>query len=183
MKEILPVLAWCASLLLLTVPASAQVGVCPMCGGMMRGAFGWNGAIPSKLPKPRSKEWLNRLSEVLAREEHSRSQYEADRKKYEAQAPYSMIIPQEQDHIRWLRGLYRAYGITPRPAALPLEATNSLQGALRVGQRIESSLIERYRVLLRGAEDSTTKKVLDTNQFQSRMHERMFTHFLEGGMP
>lgn len=149
----------------------------PMGGGMMHR----EPTIPSSLPRP-SDQWLTQLTEVLAIEEHSQRQYEADSAKYSAPMPYRMVLNQEADHIRWIRALYAAYGVTPSPASLPLRPTSSLNEALEIGRSIESDLVVRYEQLHGSSNDPASRDVLGMIGQQTHHHLMMFLHALRGGM-
>ena len=62
--------------------------------GMMGG---WDGVdIPSKLPAPKSTEWVQKLREILTLEKQSLTQYQADQEKFNAYMPYMMVIPRKR---------------------------------------------------------------------------------------
>jgi len=85
-----------------------------MCGRPWWDGQGWDfGPIPQKLPKPKSEEWITRLQEILALEKLSKVQYERDSSKYHTPMPYMMVIPQEDNHIRWISQLFSGYGVPP----------------------------------------------------------------------
>ncbi len=157
--------------------------MCPMCGGTGRIPGQWNGQIPSKLPRPKSTEWTGKLKEILAIEELSQAQYTADEAKYGVPMPYMMIIPQEQNHIAWISGLFKAYGLTSTVKTPPVRKSKTLTQAYTIGRDLEAGSIPRYVWLIQHTNDKTTKQVLDTTLLQTRMHRVMFEHVLEmGGM-
>lgn len=157
--------------------------MCPMCGGTGRIPSQWNGRIPAKLPRPKSTEWTGKLKEILAIEKLSQAQYTADESKYGVPMPYMMIIPQEQNHIAWINGLFKSYGLAPDVKTPAVKKSKTLKQAYTIGRDLEAASIPRYVWLIQHTDDKTTKQVLDTVLFQTRMHHMMFTHVLEmGGM-
>lgn len=94
-----------------------------------------------------------------------------------------MILPQEERHIEWISGLFKAYGLPSDGKVLPVKRSASVEQAYEIGRGLEADLILRYVWLIRNAPDDTTKRVLDTILLQSRIHYAMFSHALEmGGM-
>lgn len=159
---------------------------CPMCGGPWQNPRNWDGRIPGRLPQPKNREWEKRLQATLTLEKLSLAQYSADEGKFRVRMPYMMIIPQERNHIDWIGRLFSAYGVAPDGEVPPVEKSESVRGAYRIGRNLEADLIPRYTWLIQNAGDDTTKRVLDTILFQTRMHYMMFTHVLEMrdmGMP
>ncbi|MBD3347554.1 MAG: hypothetical protein GF401_21065 [Chitinivibrionales bacterium] len=73
-------------------------GHCPMCGRKWDGNNYYAPDIPDSLPVPGNKKWLQRLDGVLAKERLSAAQYRKDVEKYRQHMPYSMVIPQEDNH-------------------------------------------------------------------------------------
>lgn len=154
---------------------------CPMCGGPWHNPMNWDGRVPSTLPRPQNREWVNRLREILTREKLSLAQYSKDEDKFNIRMPYMMIIPQERDHIEWIEDLFKAYGLSTDGKVPSLRKSGSIREAYRIGMNLEAELIPRYKWLIKNAEDDTTKKVLDTILFQTRMHFTMFAHVWEMG--
>ncbi|MCE5322391.1 hypothetical protein LLG46_03630 [bacterium] len=178
------------AIVLLCTSTSAQMGggmmggggmMCPMCGGTGRIPNGWNGQIPDKLPYPKSAEWIARLKAIFALEKLSQAQYTADEDKYHVRMPYMMIIPQEQNHITWIGGLFKAYGIAPGVETPPVKKSESVRQAYEIGRDIEAQSIPKYVWLIKNTDNKTTRQVLDTVLMQTRMHHMMFTHVLEMG--
>ena len=132
--------------------------------------------IPEKLPAPKSREWIDQLQEVYVSEVYSQVQYEADFRKYRTHRPYHMIIPQEQNHIDWIRRMLTAYGLTPSEKRLPVVETNTLEEAYALGKKLEADLVPRYERLIQNAEDSTARQTLDVILLETRHHYVMFDH-------
>jgi rubrerythrin len=171
-----------------SIPNDPKLGVtrCPMCGGPWQNPMNWDGRIPDKLPRPQNREWENRLKVILTREKLSLAQYSEDEAKFNVRMPYMMIIPQERDHIEWIEALFKAYGVSSDGKVPSVKKSESVRNAYQIGMNLEAELIQRYTWLIKNAEDDTTKKVLDTILFQTRMHYTMFAHVLEMqhmGMP
>lgn len=159
---------------------------CPMCGGPWRNPNGWTGAIPQSLPQPTDQEWITRLRGILVSEKFSFAQYTADEDKYRVRMPYMMIIPQEQNHVTWINGLFSAYKLSADGTVPPVKKSASITEAYQIAQALEADLIPRYEWLIGHTNDPTTRQVLDTILLQSRMHYTMFTHALQMrgmGMP
>jgi uncharacterized membrane protein len=144
--------------------------------GMMWGG-GWID-IPSKLPSPKSAEWVQRLRDILVIEKESLAQYESDADKYDAYMPYGMVIPQEENHIDWLEQLFGAYGLPPDGKLPQIIQTKSLTQAFELAVKLEAELLPKYEWLVKNAEDQDTAGVLDTILLQSRWHWAMFQHAL-----
>lgn len=135
-------------------------GRCPMCGQP------WAGQvveldIPDKLPEPR-KEWADRLRQTLALEILSEAQYKADSTKYQAGMPYMMVIPQEENHIKWERELFSAYGLSPDAETPQIRQSGSLTEAYQIARRLEADLVPHYEWLIANAGDETSVRVIDT---------------------
>ena len=146
-----------------------------MCGQGWDGTGQGFGDVPQKLPKPKSEQWIRRLEKVLALEKHSRIQYELDSEKYHIPMPYGMIIPQEDNHIRWVSELFDAYGLTPNAKAPSAQKSDTPYQAFEI--------VPHYEWLLSRVEDRISGDVLNTALVQTRMHYMMFTHALRmGGM-
>jgi hypothetical protein len=149
-------------------------------GMMMRSA---DIRVPKSLPKPQDKEWVADLERVLSLEELSQRQYEADSAKYNLRMPYARVIPDERNHIRWIRDLFSAYDIAPSAKKLSLEQTGHAEEAYRVAMKLEEDLIPKYESLIQRAEDEDTAQILDAILLETRMHYTMFSHGLRmGGM-
>lgn len=158
----------------------------PMGPGMMRG-YGSMGAsqvsIPDKLPKPQNQEWVDKLRQILVLERLSQAQYESDRAKYQVNMPYTMILPQEGDHIGWITRLFAAYVLPSDGKTPPTKQSDTLAQAYEIGRQLEEGLIPQYEWLIRNAPDNTASQVLDTILLETRMHYTMFDHALRmGGM-
>jgi hypothetical protein len=106
---------------------------------MGRGMMGYEQdvSIPDKLPKPKSEEWLDKLIKILAQEHLSQAQYDADRKKYQVNMPYMMVIPQEGDHIEWIKKLFSAYGLKHDVKKLSIKETKTLTQAYEDARELE----------------------------------------------
>jgi hypothetical protein len=156
-----------------------------MGSGMM--GQGWSDkelAIPGKLPTPADQKWVGELEAILSSEQLSRGQYQFDEARYGVSMPYAMIIPQEDNHIRWLTKLLAAYGLSgdvQRVANAKIVKTDSLKQAYKLAMKLESNLISDYERLLKQAPDDTARSVLSTIQLQSRFHYVMFDHALKMG--
>lgn len=165
-------------------PTWAQMGMgrCPMCGQQWDGRYDGEMKIPGKLPKP-EEAWLQRLSDVMGREKLSEKQYVKDSRKYNLRMPYMRVIPDEENHIAWINGLYQAFGETYSADVPPVKDTDSPEEAYRVGMELEQELVPDYEWLIRNASDDQTRHVIETILFQTRMHHTMFQHALNmGGM-
>jgi rubrerythrin len=137
--------------------------------------------IPAKLPAPKSEKWLSELREVLTLEKFSLAQYEADRAKYQAPMPYHMVIPQEEDHIRWIRELFTAYGMKSDGSIPKLKQSSTVTQAYQIAMQLEEELIPKYENLIQKAEDQDSARVLNSILYQTRMHLMMFSHALRMG--
>ena len=148
-----------------------------------RGIMGYEQdvSIPDKLPKPKNKEWVSKLKQILAQEQLSQAQYETDRKKYQINMPYMMVIPQEENHIEWIKKLFTSYGLKHDVKTPPVKETETLTQAYENARELEKKLIPQYEWLINKAEDNTTKEVLDTILLQTRIHYTMFDHALQMG--
>ncbi len=165
-------------------PAPAQMGGgnCPMCGRQWDGRYGGEMNIPGNLPKPEDA-WLQRLSDVMGREKLSDNQYVKDSRKYNLHMPYMRVIPDEENHIAWLGGLYKAFGEKYSADIPPVTETESPEEAYRVAMGLEQELIPDYEWLIRNTSDEQTRQIIETILFQTRMHYTMFQHALNmGGM-
>ncbi len=157
-------------------------GNCPMCGQQWDGRYhGRIGNIPGNLPKP-TPNWLESLNNVYGLEVLSKAQYQQDYDSFQVRMPYTMIIPQEENHIEWIDSLYAAYGIEPPITKPKTTKSISIQDAYETGIKIENKAIPIYEYLVKNATDSTTASVLNTVLYQTRMHSMMFNHALRMGM-
>jgi hypothetical protein len=159
-------------------------GFCPMCGQQWDGHSRDVLAVPASLSKPRNKDYVMKLNEVLSLEKLSKAQYQADSAAYQVSMPYMMVIPQEDNHISWILKLFAAYGISADVKVPPLEKSGSLNSAYTHAINLENDLISRYEWLIKNAEDKHSREILNTILLQSRMHAVMFQHALQmgGGM-
>ena len=156
---------------------------CPLCGEDWDGGYPYYKAVPDQIDRPKNEKWLDLLSEVLSDEELSKKQYDADRKKYNANMPYRMVIPQEENHIIWIKELFDAYGVKPNIRALPVQKSDNLREAYENAMKLEEDLIPKYERLIENAEDKVAQEVLGNILLQTRMHYVMFSHALNmGGM-
>jgi rubrerythrin len=147
--------------------------------GMMGG---WDGVdIPSKLPAPKSTEWVQKLREILTLEKQSLTQYQADQEKFNAYMPYMMVIPQEENHIQWIGQLFEAYDLPSDGKAAPVVENKTLTEAYELSAKMESDLLPRYEWLVKKSEDRNTAQALNTILLQSRWHLVMFEHALRMG--
>lgn len=151
--------------------------------GMMQGmgCYERDISIPEKLQKPKNEEWVSKLQQILALENLSQLQYEADSKKYQVHMPYRMVIPQEVNHIEWIKKLFAAYGLPSDVKVQPIKETITLTQAYENARELEKNLILQYEWLINNAEDNTAKEVLDTILLQTRIHYTMFDHALQMG--
>jgi uncharacterized membrane protein len=158
-------------------------GHCPMCGRQWDGHNYYTPAIPDSLPAPRNEEWIRRLGGVMARERLSEAQYRADSREYRLHMPYTMVIPQEENHIEWIGELYQAYGMAVPDSVPPVRQTDSGPEALRLGMELEQRLIPDYEWLIGNTDSDPTRQLLGDILYQTRMHHTMFQHALSmGGM-
>jgi hypothetical protein len=162
---------------------SGQKGQPRMGRGMMQGmgCYERDISVPEKLQKPKNEEWVGKLQQILALENLSQLQYEADSKKYQVHMPYRMVIPQEENHIAWIKKLFAAYGLPSDVKVQPIKETTTLTQAYENARELEKNLIPQYEWLINNADDDTTKDVLDTILLQTRIHYTMFDHALQRG--
>lgn len=150
---------------------------CPVCGKEWDGNYRLCSNIPLALPKPKEQEWLNKFSEALILESQAKGQYLADRDKFKIfNFPYGMIIPQDEDHIRWLNKLFTAYGITPEVKPVKIKEHKALGEAYSDAIKIEAQIIRLYEWLVLKAENQYSRWVLNTMLLQARLQQAMFTH-------
>jgi rubrerythrin len=149
-----------------------------MCGQNWDGMYSGQTSIPKELSKPKSQKWIDNLRETLAFEELSKLQYEQDSQKFQANMPYMMVIPQENNHIQWIKELLTAYGLSTDVKVPSLKDVPDITKAFEYAMKIESDLMPRYEWLITNAEDETSSNVLGTILLQTRMHYTMFNHAL-----
>jgi hypothetical protein len=147
--------------------------------GVMDG--GWID-VPQKLPAPSNAEWIGNLKDVLIQEKEALAQYEADQEKFNAFMPYMMLIPQEENHVRWIEQLFKAYGLPAgekKPS--PVVDNKTLADAYAYSVKMENALLPRYEWLVKNAGDSDSAYVLNAILLQSRWHLVIFDHALRMG--
>lgn len=152
---------------------------CPLCGDEWAGGYPYYKAVPDQINAPKSDKWIITLEKVLADEELSKKQYEADQKQFKVKMPYHMIIPQEENHIIRIRELFTAYGISPEVKSFPVVKSKNLREAYESAMKLEEELIPKYEQLITNAEDEVAREVLGNILLQTRMHCVMFDHTLE----
>jgi len=130
--------------------------------------------VPDKLPAPASREWVQKLRDVLALERLSQKQYTADVGKFSARMPYMMVIPQEEDHIRAIERLFAAYGLPADNKEIAVTDTRTLDEALELCIKLEQNLIPRYEWLVQHAGDRQSATILSEILAQTRQHLFMF---------
>jgi rubrerythrin len=160
---------------------SEGYGYCPYCGQQWDGHVRETLSIPESLAKPKNKEWVQKLGEVLSLEKLSKAQYTADSEKYKVYMPYNMIIYQEENHIAWITKLFASYGLSSDVRVLPLEKSASLEAAYKSAIQLEEDLMPRYEWLIKNAEDKQSAEILNTILIQTRFHAVMFQHALQMG--
>jgi rubrerythrin len=183
--------------LLVAMPVMAQYGPgwrddygYGMGGGMMGGrgyGYGMGGGmmgyliapeVPDKLPAPKSQEWTQKLRDVLALERLSYAQYTADAEKFNAFMPYTVVIPQEDDHVRAIERLFAAYGLPADGKPGAVVETKTITEALELCVKMEQDLIPRYEWLVKNAVDRDSAGILNNLLLQTRHHLVMFNHAL-----
>jgi mono/diheme cytochrome c family protein/rubrerythrin len=154
--------------------------------GMGGGMMGYPIApdVPDKLPVPKSREWAQKLREVLALERLSYAQYTADAEKFNAYMPYYMVIPQEEDHVRAFERLFAAYGMPAEGEPAAVLETKTITEAFELCVKMEQEQIPRYEWLVKNAVDRDSAGILNRILLQTRHHLVMFDHALRmgGGM-
>ncbi|HQK99616.1 MAG TPA: hypothetical protein PK090_02525 [Smithellaceae bacterium] len=148
-------------------------------GGMM--GYGSSANVPVKLPVPESKEWIEKLRDVLALERLSLEQYAADAEKYNTYMPYHMVIPQEQDHVMTIENLFSAYGLPVDRKPQAIKDTKTLEEAYQLCAKMERDLIPRYEWLIKNASDRDSSGILNYLLIQTRYHLAMFDHAIQVG--
>ncbi|MEA3494049.1 MAG: hypothetical protein U9R38_06655 [Candidatus Margulisiibacteriota bacterium] len=152
---------------------------CPLCGQDWDGGYPYYKAVPDEINAPKSDKWILTLEKVLVDEEYAKKQYEADKKKFKVEMPYNMVIPQEENHIIWIRELFNAYGISPEAQSFPVVKSKNLREAYKSAMKLEEELIPKYERLIANAEDRVAKEVLGNILLQTRMQYVLFSHVLE----
>ena len=156
-------------------------GRCPMCGRQWDGRGYYAPAIPENLPRPSNEQWLQRFSQVMAKERLSKAQYSKDERKFNIQMPYAMVIPQEENHIEWIARLYSAFGMQAPDSVPALIETSSGRDALQVAMNLEKQLVPNYEWLIKNAENDEVKRIINDILYQTRMHYTMFQHAMYMG--
>jgi len=186
-KNLLPIAALLLPMLA-ALPAIAQTGPdgeseygTSRSSGMERGMMGQGmmgrliaPGVPDKLPAPASREWVQKLRDVLSLERLSQKQYTADAGKFSARMPYMMVIPQEEDHIRAIERLFVAYGLPAASQEIAVTDTRTLDEALELCVKLEQNLIPRYEWLVQHAGDRQSATILSEILAQTRQHLFMF---------
>jgi hypothetical protein len=149
--------------------------------GMGPGMMGGWIDVPTKLPAPKSAEWVAKLSEILTLEKQSLAQYQADQEKFNAYMPYMMVIPQEENHIASIGQLFKAYGVSADDKTGPVVENKTLTESYESSVKLEGDLLPLYEWLVKKAEDRDTAQVLNAILIQSRWHRVMFEHALRMG--
>ena len=150
--------------------------------GMGPGTMGGWVNVPTELPAPKNAQWLGRLRDILGLERESLAQYQSDQRRFNTQMPYGMVIPQEENHIRWIEELLKAYGLPVEGKASPAVVRNrTLTEAFKEAAKLEAELLPRYEWLVSKGEDRDTAGVLNTILLQSRWHLALFQHALGAG--
>ncbi len=108
-------------------------------------------------------------------------QYVKDSRTYNLRMPYMRVIPDEENHIAWINGLYQAFGETYSANVPPVTDTDSPEEAYRVAMELEQELVPDYEWLIQNASDEQTRQIIETILFQTRMHYTMFQHALNMG--
>lgn len=127
--------------------------------------------IPDRLPIPKNEEFIQRLREALAFEKLAKAQYEADKDKYQVEGkPYADWIAQEDDHVKWLSQLFKAYGLPADCKTLPVSQTSSLEHAREVGRNLNNDLFPLYTWLIANAEEPVSRHALQVILHQTEMH-------------
>ena len=134
--------------------------------------------VPDKLPAPKSQEWTQKLRDVLALECLSYAQYTADAEKFNALMPYTMVIPQEEDHVRAIERIFAAYGLPPDGKPAGVVETKTITEAFELCVKMEQDLVTRYEWLVKNAVDRESAGILNNLLLQTRHHLVMFNHVL-----
>ncbi len=127
--------------------------------------------IPDKLHIPKNEEFIQRLREALAFDRLAKAQYEADKDKYKAKPnPYANLIAQEDDHVKRLTQLFKAYGLPADSKKLAVSRTSSPKHAFEVGRNLEKDLFPLYSWLIANAEEPVSRSVFHVILHQTEMH-------------
>jgi len=142
--------------------------------------WGWI-RIPGKLPVPGNAEWVKKLKAARVSEIKALAQFEADLDKFPAFMPYAMVIPQTDQHIRWIEELFKAYGLVLDEEIYLVGPAASQSVAYEKSKMLESELVALYEWLVKNAEDRDSVRVIDTILIRSRFHAILFEHVLRMG--
>ncbi len=80
------------------------------------------------------------------------------------------MIAHEEDHVKWLTQLFKAYGLPADSETLPVVKTRSLEHALEVGRNLEKDLFPHFEWLIANAEEPVSRYVLHVIFHQTEMH-------------
>ena len=138
-------------------------------------------AVPDRLPSPNNAEWIQNLSEVLSLEKRSYIQYTTDEDKYNVGMPYTMVVPQEANHISSIEKLFSAYGLESDGKPENATETMNLNEAYQLGIQMEQDLISRYSWLVQNTADKDSAQILNDISIQSNWHLQMFQMALNMG--
>ena len=158
-----------------------NTGFCPMCGQSWDGSYKASMQIPVKLNSSVNDKWIKDLQEVLKLELYSKKQYTADYKKFDLHMPYHRVIPQEENHIKWITQLLKGYERSADVKPRDVKNSESIEEAYRYARTLEAELVPRYEQLIANTKDEKAREVLDTILLQTRMHYSMFDHALRMG--
>ncbi|MDD5168725.1 MAG: hypothetical protein PHN75_07900 [Syntrophales bacterium] len=197
MKKLILLIVLTAAPLLMTFPSTATGQVASggsMTANSLRGNPVWSlgsGSglwqpwssihIPAKLPTPGNAEWVKRLKAAWTSEIKALAQFEADQQKFNAFMPYMIVIPETDQHIRWIEGLFKAYGLAVDEELYLVGPAKSLKDAYEKSEARENELIPQFEWLVKNAEDRDSARVLDTMLLRCRFHYVMFEHVLRMG--
>lgn len=138
--------------------------------------------IPAKLPVPKSAEWSKRLKAAWISEIKILAQLEADQEKFNAFMPYRAVIPQTDQHIRWIEELFKAYGLSLDEELYLVGPAQSLTEAYEKSKIKENDLLPQFEWLVKNAEDRESARVLDAILIRSRIHYVLFEHVIRMGV-
>ncbi len=150
---------------------------CPVCGKEWDGNYRLCSNIPAALPKPKNQEWVKKFNEMLSLEMTAEAQYRLDQEKFGVYSfPYGMVLPQDQDHVRWLVKILNAYGLVATAKASEVKASDNLEQAYEKAIKLEQNITQAYEWIVPKTENDYSKWVLNTLLLQSRLQQAMFTH-------
>lgn len=153
---------------------------CPVCGKEWDGNYRLVSNIPAVLPKPKNQEWVKKFNELLSQEMTAEAQYRIDQEKFGVYSyPYGMILPQDQDHIRWLIKILNAYGLSATAKTANVKASDTLEQAYDKAIKMEQNITQGYEWIVPKTENDYSKWVLNTLLLHSRLQQAMFTHALK----